>query len=132
MYSRVEVPCDSIKEFNAAMVDLCDLRESEQWEVRSFRFYNTKLRSKVYFSLLNPDSQGPQLYFERVVDENGERNYEVVSPYEQQELCNYFYDRFAACELRYIRVPEVDCAVKTFNEIKKTYNEIKKLKEKRN
>lgn len=102
---------DSVSEFNSAMKELSSTYDFVTWDISKIEVFNPAIAATLIYDIHNPNGIGPRLYLKSAITPDYEKPWEVIDIFEQQRLCNYFYDVFAACHIS-SEIKEVkNCAI---------------------
>lgn len=106
---------DSVIETNSAIAELSKITGLETWQVVKLEISNNDKGATLYYEMHNPDGTGADLYLARVNFGDIIKNWNEISMFEQQALCNNFYPGIAACtfEMKPVRA----CKVKLRKEL---------------
>lgn len=110
--ARFVIRPDDIHDLNIAVKELCTTYGFDMWEVSRLQVYNAKLGATMFYEIHCPDGLSARLYLKRVETSEYCKGYESISLYDQQRLCNGFYEYFAACAIENRTMQSHTCALK--------------------
>lgn len=117
--ARFYLRVDGITEFNHAMKELSKKFDFQIWEVSKVEIYNSLAGATLFFEVHSPNGVETRLYFRGAKTPDYEKSYESISIYDQQRLCNNFYEYFASCHLEPETVMKKACALEKRKHLKK-------------
>ena len=88
---------DSIIELNSALTELSQMYEFDSWEMKQIELYNPQESCYIFFTIHNPDGNGPNLSLWSVKSGRSETLYPDISYIEQKRVCGGFEYNFAHC-----------------------------------
>ena len=103
---------DSMKELNDVMLELSKKNLLTSWLVNKLDVSNLKLGSVLNFRYFSPNHVENSLFLESVVSQEFSKTYQTIPLIEQQNLCNNFYQEFAACTKVKRITDDTDCAIR--------------------
>jgi hypothetical protein len=90
---------DSVRELNEAMRELSNTFSHRNWVVSKLEVLNVKLGATLYYTIHSPNGLESRLYLKSAETNEYSKCYELINIFEQQRLCNNFYEYFAQCSI---------------------------------
>lgn len=109
--ARLVLRVDDVNEFNEAMNELSLKYVHQNWEVSKLEVYNQDAGASLYFHVHSPNGLETRLFLWRVETSDYSKSYELINIFEQQRLCNNFYEYFAQCSISERVVKAHSCAL---------------------
>lgn len=109
--ARFYLRIDSIREFNDAMRELSRTYQFNLWQVSKLEVLNTKIGASLFYTIHSPNGLETRLYLKHAETTEYSKPYELIDIYEQQRLCNGFYEYFAQCSISEQVVKAHSCAL---------------------
>lgn len=109
--ARFQIRVDSVRELNSAMKELSIEHDMRNWEVSKLQVINPKLGAILNYQVHSPNGLETRLYLKSAETPEYSKGYELINLFEQQRLCNNFYEYFASCSISEQVVKAHHCAL---------------------